>query len=185
MRWFILIMLGMLALLLIMGVLTEVAMAGPSTEVVLHDILAAHGSPLADLSYTPVAYWRLHRDFDLAGWLAVVAAETSLARDSFAARTRNIGCIKGGQVGRPWRDWRVGVTAGGYSIFPDFYTGQRASIRLIMDAGYNDLLRSHQWQAFANRYYGAGVPGIGQYVRNLERFHAAFARDARVRGLAW
>ncbi len=195
MRWFIYTLFLILALLLIMAIgwtVADAALAGPSTEVVLHDILAAHGSPLADVAYRPVAYWRAHPgSFDLVGWLSVVAAETSLGKDSWSARTRNVGCIRGGAVGRPWRDLRVGVTSGGFNVYGNWADGVRASILLLVlsPRGYMGYLMRDDFRGFTRAYWGGdyfAYPAKREaYIRSLERFHAVFAREGRVRGLAW
>lgn len=154
-----------------------------NTVDVLYDIESTVGSPLSSVAYTPVAFWRGHRDFDIAGWLAVVWAETNLARDGFARRTHNIGCIRGGSPGRLWRQLRVSATAGGYNVYPSYYVGQRAHIRLIYDLGYNSLLARHDWDTFALRYYGPGYPA--SYVRSLRVAHERINQMARARGLHW
>jgi len=160
----------------------EDAHAAINTVDVLYDIEATVGSPLSSVAYTPVCFWRGHRDFDIAGWLAVVWAETNLARDSFARNTRNIGCIRGGSAERLWRQLRVG-THNGYNVYLDWYTGQRAHIRLIYDLGYNDALRRHDWRAFAQRYYGSWYPE--SYIRTLQTAHDRIVAMALARGLRW
>lgn len=172
----------MLAIIIITLLYTNEASASPSTEVVLRDILADRDSPLAAVAYTPAAYWRRHPDFDIGGWLAVVWAETSLARDAFAHRTNNVGCIRGGKLGRPWRDWRVGTTGGGFNVYPSLYMGQRAHILLVY-ARYNESLRAHDWHAFAARYWGDGYPV--SYIRTLQKAHDLIVADAAERGLRW
>jgi len=195
-RWWEWLLLIVLLTILAIGILwADEAGAQPiATQEVLRDILADRDSPLASVADTPAAFWRSHRDFDLGGWLAVVWAETSLARDSFAARTHNIGCIRGGSVGRPWRDWRTGTTAGGFNIYADLYMGQRAHIWLIYAparhsstsggrVSYNQLLSRHQWSEFARIYWGGDYPA--SYVATLRTAHDKIVADAAERGLRW
>ena len=173
----------MLAIIVCILLFADPAGAAPiKTQEVLRDILADRDSPLASVADTPAAFWRGHRGFDIAGWLAVVWAETNLARDSFARRTNNIGCVRGGKVGRPWRDWRVATTASGFNVYESLYMGQRAHIRLI-DARYSGYLRRHQWDAFAAIYWGPDYPS--SYVDTLGTAHDKIVADAAERGLKW
>lgn len=149
--------------------------------VAIRAILAAHESPMP--WWTIAAYASGHPAFDVAGFLAVAWAESSLGRG--ASGTRNVGSIKGGPVGSLWRDLRTGRTRSGYNIYPDMRAGTRALIYLLTERGYNDELAAHQWQAFANRYYGAGVSGIGRYIANLKAVHSIIVREAARLGVAW
>jgi hypothetical protein len=149
--------------------------------VALRGILSAHRSPLPP--WTVEAFAALHPDFDVAGFLAVMWAESSLG---YACDYKqNPGSIKGGPVGTVWRDLRTGVSPRGYNVYASIYDGQRAAIRLLYDRGYNAVLAAHDWWRFANRYYGAGVAGIGQYVANLKAAHAQLVKEAAQFEVTW
>lgn len=147
----------------------------------IRGILAEGRSPLP--WWTISAFAASHPDFDIAGYLAVVWAESSLGRG--CDYKCNPGSIKGGSVGRIWRDLRIGVSPAGYNVYCNMYEGQRAAIRLIYDAGYNAHLAAHDWWGFANRYYGRYVPGINGYVANLKAAHARVVKMAAAYGAVW
>jgi hypothetical protein len=149
----------------------------------IHHVLKELKSPLP--GYTISAFKKNNPDFDIAGYLAVVGAESSYGRDMYAQRHFNVGSIKGGSVGKIWRDLRIGTTPAGYNVYRNFYDGQRAAIRLIYDAGYNKQLRNHDWEGFANRYYGKDVPGKDQYIKNLKIHHDRIVKMAREKGAKW
>jgi hypothetical protein len=146
----------------------------------VYGILQAHKSPLP--AETILAFAANNPEFDIAGYLAVAWAESSLGT---AGRLNNPGSIRGGTPGTVWRDLRIGATRSGYNRYATIYDGQRALIRLLWERGYNERLRTHQWQAFANRYYGRGVPGIRMYLRNLKAAHARLVREAAQWGASW
>ena len=152
---------------------TAKAEISPADKAAVEGILAAHHSPLP--AYTIVAFAEDHPDFDIAGYLSVMWAESSLG---CAGRLNNPGSIKGGAVGSVWRDLRVGANARGYNRYASIYDGQRAAIRLLYDRGYNTQLAAGDWWGFANRYYGRGVPGIGGYVANLKAAHGILVKEA-------
>jgi hypothetical protein len=155
---------------------------GPSLdELAVKGILADHGSPLP--WWTICAFKDTHPAFDIAGYLAVMWAESSLGKT--CDYKNNPGSIKGGSVGTVWRDLRIGVSPAGYNVYRSIYDGQRAAIRLIYDCGYNADLAAEDWWGFANRYYGRGVPGISRYVANLEAAHTMIVKEAREYGTLW
>jgi len=156
---------------------------GPSLdELAVKGILADHGSPLP--WWTICAFKDTHPAFDIAGYLAVMWAESSLGKT--CDYKNNPGSIKGGSVGTVWRDLRIGVSPAGYNVYRSIYDGQRAAIRLIYDCGYNADLAAEDWWGFANRYYGRGVPGISGYVANLRAAHDLIVKEAREYGaLNW
>lgn len=147
----------------------------------IRGILSDARSPLP--WWTIVAFKDTHPQFDIAGYLAVMWAESSLGKT--CDYKHNPGSIKGGSVGTVWRDLRVGVSPAGYNIYRTIYDGQRAAIRLIYDCGYNAMLAAEDWWGFSNRYYGAGVPGISRYVANLRAAHALIVKEARNYGVQW
>lgn len=160
---------------IIVGAALTLALAGSAqalTDDQVQQVLTKFGSPLP--SWTIGAFSRAHPDFDVAGYLAVAWAESSLGKDCGIA-TNNPGCIKGGPVGSVWRDLRVG-TRRGFNLYASLYDGQRALIRLLYDRGYNASLASHDWWGFSARYYGAGVSGRSAYTRNLRRAHELLER---------
>lgn len=177
-----------LALWLFVALTASVLLGGAAqaktlnTEVGLREVLAERNSPMDEVAHHPVYFWRSHPDFDIAGWMAVVWAETNLGRDSFTRKTNNVGCIRGGKLGRPWRDWRVGTTSGGFNTYPTLSLGVRASIRLVY-AAYNDDLKHHRWDKFAARYWGPGYPA--SYVETLKKAHALIVSDMRAKGFKW
>ena len=155
---------------------------GPSLdELAVKGILADHGSPLP--WWTICAFKDTHPAFDIAGYLAVMWAESSLGKT--CDYKNNPGSIKGGSVGTVWRDLRIGVSPAGYNVYRSIYDGQRAAIRLIYDCGYNAMLAAEDWWGFANRYYGAGVPGISRYVANLKAAHDIIVQEAAEWGVVW
>ena len=155
---------------------------GPSCdELAVRGILQEHGSPLP--WWTIVAFKDTHPQFDIAGYLAVMWAESSLA--TTCDYKHNPGSIRGGSVGTVWRDLRIGVSPAGYNVYKSIYDGQRAAIRLVWDCGYNAQLAAEDWWGFANRYYGAGVAGISRYVTNLEAAHGMIVKEAREWGVVW
>lgn len=147
----------------------------------IRGILAAHESPMP--WWTIAAYAAGHPDFDVAGFLAVAWAESSLGKG--APGHKNVGSIKGGPMGSLWRDLRVGVTRTGYNVYPDYRAGTRALIYLLVERGYNAQLAAHDWWAFARRYYGAWAPGITRYVANLKAAHAIIVREGAAYGISW
>jgi hypothetical protein len=171
-RWRLSACLVLVALVAAFFVLESPALAGDREAV--YGILAKHKSPLP--AETIVAFAESHPEFDIAGYLAVMWAESSLGKG--CDYKCNPGSIRGGKVGSLWRDARIGVSRAGYNVYPDIYTGQRAAIRLLWERGYNELLAADNWWGFANRYYGRGVPGIGRYVANLRAAHSIIVREA-------
>lgn len=154
---------------------------GPSCdEIAVKGILEHHGSPLP--WWIIVAFKDTHPQFDIAGYLAVMWAESSLGKT--CDYKHNPGSIKGGSVGTVWRDLRIGVSPAGYNVYASMYDGQRAAIRLIW-AHYNADLAAGDWRGFANRYYGVGVAGISRYVANLEAAHALIVKEAEEWGAVW
>ena len=155
---------------------------GPSLdELAVKGILADHGSPLP--WWTICAFFDTHPQFDIASYLAVMWAESSLGKT--CDYKHNPGSIKGGPVGTVWRDLRIGVSPAGYNVYRSIYDGQRAAIRLIYDTGYNAQLAAHDWWGFANRYFGRNVPGISRYVANLRAAHGIIVRKAAAHGAVW
>ena len=164
-------------------VLTAPALAyqdAPETAAI-RGILAAHESPMP--WWTIAAYAAGHSDFDVAGFLAVAWAESSLGKG--ARSHRNVGSIKGGPVGSLWRDLRIGVTRSGYNIYPDMRAGTRALIYLLMERGYMAQLAAGDFWGFGNRYYGRNVPGISRYVANLKAARAIIVREAAAYGVCF
>lgn len=153
---------------------------GTADTAAIQGILAAHRSPIP--WWTVAAFKANNPTFDVAGFLAVAWAESSLGK---AGRLHNIGSIKGGPIGTLWRDLRVGVTRSGYNRYPDIRAGTRAAIRLIWERGYNAQLAAHNFSGFADRYYGRYVPGKHQYIRTLKAAHLIIVREAAAYGAAW
>jgi hypothetical protein len=149
------------------------------------------GSPLP--WYTVAAFRSSHPAFDVAGFLAVLWCESGLGTTGKSRTYHNPGNIKfcgwmDPTDPRVWLRWQCGAfrAAGApYGHYLSHYWGQRAAIRLIWDRGYNEDLAAGDWWGFASRYYGAGVPGIATYVRNLQVAHDRFVRIAASHGCAW
>jgi hypothetical protein len=148
-------------------------------SVAIRGILEAHCSPIPWA--TVAAFKYNHADFDVAGFMAVAWAESSLGKNTDKC---NPGSIKGGPVGTLWRDLRVGVSPRGFNVYPDLRAGTRALIYLLMQRGYNEQLSAGDFEAFAQRYYGSG-PGLSRYVRNLRAAHDVIVGEARSWGLSW
>lgn len=148
-------------------------------SVAIRGILEAHRSPIPWA--TVAAYKYNNPSFDVAGFLAVAWAESSLGKntDKF-----NPGSIRSGPVGTLWRDLRIGVSPRGFNVYPDMRAGTRALIYLLMQRGYNAQLSDGDFEAFAQRYYGSG-PGLARYVRNLRAAHDRIVGEARGWGLSW
>jgi hypothetical protein len=175
MSWKSFFLILVLALVLIFGI-SAIARAESVTDEQVQAFFDSHpiSGHVSQLpSFTIGAFSRAHPDFDVSGFLAVMWAESSLG--TTCDYKHNPGSIKGGAIGSPWRDLRTGVSRNGYNIYPDMYTGQRAAILLIYSR-YNSVLANHQWSAFCNRYYGAGIPGIGGYRANIIAAHALAAK---------
>lgn len=157
----------------------EAAMAQTTEDGVYH-VLAHFNSPLADESYTVVAFWRAHQaTFNMADFYAVLWAESSLGKGAMSHH--NVGSIKGGKVGSLWRDLRIGTTASGYNRYATFRDGQRAAIRLIEERYGGSLLRG----GGLLRYYGAGVPGWSGYQANVAAAHRYLVAEAARQGMNW
>ncbi|NLX20690.1 MAG: hypothetical protein GXY55_03325 [Phycisphaerae bacterium] len=166
---------------------------GTADSAALRAIYAKAHSPLP--WWTPAAFKASHPDFDCAAFCAVLQCESSLGTTGGSARYNNPGNIKFKGWREPddpkvWLRWMNGSWycpgQGTYGTFPSMYWGQRAAIRLIYDCGYNAMLADEDWWGFANRYYGAGVPGISRYVSNLRTAHDLIVKEAREYGaLNW
>lgn len=189
--------------LLVMGALYPLIASEPEPEVetpvepeltpdqmAIRAILAQYHSPLP--CWTIEAFAQSHADFDIAGYLAVMMCESTLGTKGGSARNNNPGNLKFGGWRAPddpkvWLRWMNGYWyspgQGIYGSYPSMYWGQRSSIRLIYDTGYNAQLAAHDWWGFANRYYGAGVTSV--YVTNLQAAHDRFVRAAAKYGAVW
>ena len=175
------------------GLFAAPALAWTETDTTaLRSILSEHRSPLPP--WTIEAFAALHEDFDVAGYLAVMWAESSLGTTGGSARHNNPGNIKFGGWRAPddpkvWLRWMSGSWycrgQGTYGTYLSMYWGQRAAIRLIYDTGYNAQLAAHDWWGFANRYFGRNVPGISRYVANLRAAHGIIVRKAAAHGAVW
>ena len=181
---------ALIALLIIIGmwIVADAAQADttPTTMDFLERYLGSQDSPLP--AYTIYWFWRAHPDFDIAGYLTVMAAESSLGTTGGSRRYNNPGNLKPSQASNPWQQLASGTWyskgQGTYNRYPDMYTGQRAAILLIY-ARYNSALAGHNWSGFARRYYGEGVSGLGSYTSNLAVLHSRILRDAARYGLVW
>lgn len=158
-----------------------------TTEQVMYRILESRDSPLADEVWTPVAFRRTQgAGFPLLGYYAVGWAETNLARDGFYAQTFNLGCIRGGKEGSPWRDWRIG-TYKGFNVYENSRMGQRALLRLLWERGYAPLLAAHDWRGFTKKYWGSDYysnPGHREeYIADLAAAYRLLVSDGKKFGL--
>ena len=160
--------------------------------VAIQGILQEHHSPLP--WWTVAAFKASHSDFDVAGYLAVMEAESSMGRTGGSARYCNPGNIKFCGWRAPddpkvWLRWQCGSWyckgQGYYGRYPTMYWGQRAAIRLIYDAGYNRQLAAHDWDGFSKRYYGTNVKGRSSYIADLRAAHNRIVQEARAYGVAW
>lgn len=147
----------------------------------IRGILQKYDSPLP--WWTIAAFKYNCPSFDAAGFLAVAWAESSLGKG--CDYKNNPGSIKGGPPGALWADLSLGRSPAGYNIYPDLRAGTRAMIHLLMERGYNQVLASHDFRRFANRYYGRHVPGLEGYLRNLCSAHARIVSDAARYGADW
>lgn len=156
------------------------AAAAQTTEDGVYHVLAHFNSPLADESYTVVAFWRAHQaTFDMADFYSILWAESSLGKGAMGHH--NVGSIKGGPKGTLWRDLRIGTTASGYNRYGSFRDGQRAAIRLIEERYGGSLLRG----GGLLRWYGAGVPGWSGYAANVAAAHRYLVAEAARQGMDW
>ena len=177
----------LLAVLAVSLVVAPAKAAPRSTEAVMHEILHDRGSPLADIAYNAVAFRRYQGPaVDLLAMYAVAWAETNLGRDGFWAKTYNLGCIRGGSSGSPWRDWRTG-TYHSFNVYASPYMGQRAMIRLLWEASYMPLLKAHDWRGFTKRYWGGDywthASHREDYIGNLSAAYRLLVSDGRSHGL--
>lgn len=153
----------------------------------LDAILSAHKSPLPD--YTILAFAKAHPGFSIANYLTVMQCESGMGTTGLSAKWCNPGnIIWGGRnpfVAKPWLTLQTGyfLAEGGrkFGRYPDMYTGQRAAI-LLLWAHYMPI---ESWQAFADVWYGKSVPGLAQYVQNLEGAHASIVKQAAKYGAKW
>lgn len=171
-----------LALLLLFTVIAwsvaDVACA-MTTDQAVYEMLREFGSPLAEESYTVVAFWRAHPEFSITDFYALLWAESSLGKG--AMRHHNVGSIIGGQPGSLWRDLRTGTFGKrGYNEYASFRDGQRAALRLVLERYHGSVLASG-----LRRYYGYNVPGWGHYSGNVYAARARIVAEGRERGFAW
>ena len=159
-------------------------------KLAVEGILSRYKSPLPP--WTIIAFKGQHPDFDIAGYLTVMMCESSLGTTGGSAKYNNPGNIK--YMKGSDKIWHTLATGkwfckgqGWYNTYASMYYGQRAAIRLIYDAkaGYNAKLAAHQWSAFGRTYFGANVPGLQQYLRNLQRVHASIVKQAAAYGAQW
>ena len=168
----------LLAVLAVSLIVAPVKAAPRSTEQVLYEILHERGSPLAEESYTVVAFRRYHGpSFNMINFLALLWAESNLGRDRYVRRHHNVGSIKGGSVGTLWRDLRTGTFGGGFNEYPTFRAGQRAALRLVMRYYGGDI------RTGLHRYYGRGVAGWYGYKRNFDAARQILLREGREHGI--
>lgn len=150
-----------------------------STDQAVYEMLREFGSPLADESYTVVAFWRAHPEFSIVDFYAVLWAESSLGKG--AMRHHNVGSIIGGKVGTVWRDLRTGTFGSrSYNEYATFRDGQRAALRLTLERYGGSVIASG-----LHRYYGYNVPGWGHYSGNVYAARSRIVAEGRERGFAW
>jgi hypothetical protein len=141
-------------------------------------IYSAARSPLSP--ETVAAYKYLHPDFDVAGYLAIITAESGLGTS--CDYKCNPGSLKASS-GTPWGDLGIGRSPRGYAIYGSLYDGQRAAILLIATR-YNAALSGHDWWS-VGRFYGHGVPGYWQWLANVKAAHARYVRIGAGYGCSW
>lgn len=159
----------------------DIAQAATTTAsiYVLHDILAERGSPMADTSWLIYYAAKGHPTLSVVDYLALTWAESSLGKGTM--RHRNVGSIRGGKVGTIWRDLRTGTFGSGFNHYDNWYDGQRATIRLILERYNGSVMRGDG----LHRWYGYGVPGWYQYRRNFMAARSILVREAAERGVIW
>jgi len=170
----------LLAVLAVSLIVAPAKAAPQSTEQVFYEILHERGSPLAEESYTLVAFRRYHGpDFNMINFLALTWAESNLGRDRYVRRHHNVSSIKGGPVGTLWRDLRTGTFGGGFNRYRTARDGQRAALRLVMRYYGGDVVRNdglHKW-------YGRGVAGWYSYKRNFDAARRILVHEGHEHGL--
>jgi hypothetical protein len=167
------------AALIIVGmwIVADAAQAA-TTEQAVYDMLREFGSPLAEESFTLVAFRRAQGpDFSIIDFLALTWAESSMGMG--ALRHHNVGSIKGGPVGTLWRDLRTGTFGSGYNEYASFRDGQRAALLLVMQRYGGSVLRTGLL-----RWYGSGVPGWSHYSGNVYAAKRLLIAAGRRHGLA-
>ena len=161
------------------GLLFAQAAAAMTTDQAVYEMLREFGSPLAEESYTVVAFWRAHPEFSITDFYAVLWAESSLGKG--AMRHHNVGSIIGGPPGSLWRDLRTGTFGSrGYNEYATFRDGQRAALRLTQERYGGSVIASG-----LHRYYGYNVPGWEHYSGNVWAARARIVAEGRERGFAW
>jgi hypothetical protein len=141
-------------------------------------IYSAERSPLSP--ETVAAYKYLHPEFDVAGFLAILKAESGLGTS--CDYKHNPGSIKASS-GSPWGALVIGRSPRGYAIYQSLYDGQRAAILLIATR-YNRALAAHDWWS-VGRYYGHGIEGYWQWMANVRAAHARYVKVGLSLGCAW
>jgi peptidoglycan hydrolase CwlO-like protein len=145
-----------------------------------------------------MALWRKY-DISPAQSLAVLAAESSMGSTKWGGRLvtegNNFGCM--GYNSHPtWAKWPPAIS------FDKIWVGSRYWMKFFSVADgieawgryiayglgkdcYRPLLRTANWTAFADIYYGKGVPGEAKYIERLSWAYNMLRKNARAAGYSW
>jgi hypothetical protein len=143
-------------------------------------VLSRLDSPLP--AVTIAAFKLSHRDFDIAGYLAVVGAESTFGRNT---DKNNPGSIKWvNDSNYVWHALATSVSPKGYCRYKSLYDGQRATIRCFYDLGYNDVLKSGDVRRFTLKWFG-DKEGADKYTSDVRWFRKKVVSIAAGLGERW
>lgn len=141
--------------------------------------------------WTVAAFKYAHPDFDVAGFLAILKAESGLGVNCGIASNNPAGIKFGGwAASNPdlavWHLWMNGYRCnshGSFGTYSSLYWGQRSAVLLIYQH-YNEDLATHDWYA-VGRYHGRSVSGYGTWARNVRAAHDRYVSMAVSYGATW
>jgi hypothetical protein len=139
--------------------------------------------------------WRWY-GIDVLPQLVILTAETGLGSRDHGGQlvaANNFGCLRYGSTDSKWgalSDGKVNVAGADWFHFPTPEIGMMAWGRYLKSAQkglYQKALGDapYDWQAFADRYYGASVPGVVAYVAKLRQLEQRFRAQALAHGFVW
>ena len=134
-----------------------------------------------------------------AASLAVLNAESGMGSLKYGGRlvseANNFGCIRY-RENPSWLSWappishgRIEVGGRSWMSFATPAEGMEAWARCVTYGGgrdyYRPLMRAGDWVAFADIYYGKGVPGEAKYIERLQWAYGMLTSTARAAGYNW
>jgi hypothetical protein len=131
--------------------------------------------------------------------LAVLNAESGMGSLKYGGRLvsegNNFGCMRY-KENPSWLNWPPPISHGKIVVggrtwmtFPTVAEGMEAWARYISNGlgrdCYRPLMRAGNWVAFADIYYGKGVPGEAKYIERLQWANGMLKSTARAAGYSW